>query len=100
MRSLGEMLKRWYEYNDEFHTGTLRFMTIDNKAGDSGLRNPRVGERMSFLEGEFYIEESEHSWSYGNPMETRLSLSRGFVYGGDGLPVRAINNMGRLLSNI
>jgi len=100
MRGLGEMLKRWYQYNDEFHTGTLRFMTIDNNAGDSGLRNPRVGEKMSFLEGEFYIEESEHSWNYGTSMETRLSLSRGFVYSGSGSPLRPINNMGRLLSNI
>jgi len=91
MRSLAVMLRTWFEHNDEFLSGSIEFMTTDI----SWVDEPRIGGRLKFLEGEFYIEKSEHSWSYGGTMTTRLGLSRGYVYNSVGAMVEPIPNPGR-----
>ena len=96
MQSLGQMVKRWYEHNDDFANGSIKFMTFDEKE----IRNPRIGERLSFMEGEFYIEQSEHSWSYGGPMETRLSISRGYRYSSSGAYSENFTDIGRRFRKI
>jgi len=95
VRRISEMLKRWYEHNDEFLSGNIESMTID-ASWWKGVRDPRVGEKLAFLEGEFYIEAIDHSWSYGDSMVTKLSVSRGYVYSlRTGSLEHAIPNPGR-----
>ena len=91
---LSKDLKDWYEYNDEFLSGKLGIMTIDEKMWDGKLKNPRIGERIKFIDAEFYVEGSDHSWNYGGPMVTTLSVSRGFVYDHTGAKLHKVKNLG------
>lgn len=84
MTVLSEMMKKWFERNDEFLSGSVTFMTMPISSRRKKTQSPRIGERLSFLEGEFYIEKSEHSWEMEGPMETKLGLTRGYVYYADG----------------
>jgi len=89
MRKISMKMWNWFFANDELCSGTLEIMTIDPKEWRGskeyeGLQNPRVGEKIGLLKGEFYIEEADHSWSYKGPMITKLSLSRGYKYNPDG----------------
>ena len=94
MKNISTKMKKWFAENDEFVSGTLEMMTIDpNEWRDSkysGLENPRIGEKIGLLDGEFYVESSEHSWSYRSPMITKLSISRGYKYNPDGTLDRPI----------
>lgn len=94
MHVLSVMLRTWFEHNDEFLNGSIEFMTIDESWWDN-VSDPRIGERLSFLDGEFYIEASEHSWAYGEAMRTRLGISRGYVYTQAGVLQQPIPNPGR-----
>ena len=95
MRQMSEMLKRWFEHNDEFYSGSLTIMTADDK--DYMKRNPRIGEKIKFLEGEFYLESSEHAWEYGGPMTTKLSITRGYKYDGSGNMEAPLDQISRKL---
>ena len=96
MRDVSEMLKRWFEHNDEFYSGSLTIMTLDNYM----LRNPRIGEKIKFLEGEFYLESSDHSWELGGPMTTKLTITRGYKYDASGNMEGPIDQMSRKLETI
>ena len=87
MRENSEMLKRWFQKNDEMYFGEIYIHTIDNNDWRnsesreySKLYAPRIGERVRLLNGEFYVEGTECSWNYGGPMMTRLQVSRGYIY--------------------
>ena len=80
MRNLTLMLKRWYEHNDEFLSGTVNIMTVNPNEWKGKLQNPRIGERIGLIDGEFYVESSVHSWNFKGPMTTRLEISRGYCY--------------------
>lgn len=87
MIELSKMMKKWFEHNDEFLSGSITFMTMPIsvlKKEKRYINSPRIGERLSLFEGEFYIEKSEHSWEMEGPMETNLGLTRGYVYYADG----------------
>lgn len=94
MRKLSFKMRTWFEHNDEFLNGTIEFMTMDD-AWWSDVKNPKIGERLQFLNGEFYIESSEHSWAYGEAMITRLGVSRGYTYSQSGVMTGPILNPGR-----
>lgn len=104
MKILSNKLMYWYQKNDEFFTGSLNIQTIDSNAtyNRKKLSNPRIGEKLTFLNGaEFYIESSEHKWHYGNPMTTTLHLTRGYVYDlNTGSLLYSIKNPGRGLKNL
>ena len=103
MKELAEMLKRWYEHNEEFYSGSITFATISNKYVDpvrGKLRNPKVGEKFYFAQGLFYIEESEHTGRYGGFMKTTLSLTRGYMYDSSGAQRGPIPNIGVRLSSM
>lgn len=92
MRDVSEMLKTWFKHNDEYFSGSITIMTADK---DKVLnRNPRIGEKISILEGEFYIESCEHTWSFAGPMQTKITISRGAVYGSDGSFESPISKIG------
>ncbi len=98
MREVSEMLKRWFEHNDEFYSGSLAIMTSDNK--NFMKRNPRIGEKIKFLEGEFYLESSDHSWEYGGPMVTKLTITRGYKYDASGNMEGPLDQVSRKLEAI
>ncbi|KKL85240.1 hypothetical protein LCGC14_1956730, partial [marine sediment metagenome] len=74
---------------------TLNIMTIDESESrwKGKLKNPRVGEKIRFIDAEFYVEESQHSWNYGGPMRTSLNVTRGYVYN-NGVMLRKVENLG------
>ena len=43
-------------------------------------KTPMCGEIVSFLGGEFYVNEVEHTWNFGGNPETKLTVSRGGNY--------------------
>lgn len=90
-----KQLKEWFTNNDEFLSGTLNIMTIDESESrwKGKLKNPRVGEKIRFIDAEFYVEESQHSWNYGGPMRTSLNVTRGYVYN-NGVMLRKVENLG------
>jgi hypothetical protein len=100
MKSLAEMLKRWYQHNDEFLSGTITVNTIPRNYNDSKygkLNSPRIGDKFYLAGGEFYIEEITHSWRYGGPMSTILGVSRGYKYDTAGNQLGKIKDLGAQL---
>jgi len=93
MRELSEMMKRWFKNNDEFLSGTVTMMTPGNER--YAPANPRVGEKLSFMQGEFYIEGVSHSWRMMAPMETELTVTRGYQYDRSGNMTGRIDTLGK-----
>jgi hypothetical protein len=80
MGELTRKLKQWYEYNDEFISGTVSIMTVNPNEWGGKLQNPQIGEKIGLMGGEFYVEAATHSWNYKGPMVTKLTISRGYNY--------------------
>ena len=76
--SLNKELKKWYGNKEKMYSGSITMET--NLSADM----PQAGEKIKFLEGEFYVIDSEHSWSYGGAPETRISIDRGGDYDSNG----------------
>jgi hypothetical protein len=89
MNSTSNEMQGWFHLNDEMLSGSVSIMTM--------VDCPKIGNKLKFLGGEFYIEESSHSWSVGSVMQTQLNLSRGYVYS-MGKPVRRMSNLGKRVS--
>ena len=77
LQKVSETLYNWYSKNDELLNGQISIITIYD---DKIMQCPRIGERLSFLGGEWYIERAEHTWSMGKFPKTLLSVTRGYVY--------------------
>lgn len=67
-------LMEWYGCLDDLYSGTI---SLVRGAGDT---LPGVGERIKFINYEFYVTDKSHSWSYGNPVNVTLNISRGAYY--------------------
>jgi hypothetical protein len=67
-------MRNWYGKIDEMYTGTI------NMATDLSKDMPNPGEKVQFLNGEFYVVDVEHRWNYGGNPETAISVSRGGNY--------------------
>ena len=98
MAKLSKMMKRWFENNNQFLSGSIELMTIGKDLYESA-RDPKIGEKASFLGGEFYIEESTHSWNMSGPMLTNLKLTRGFQYNIDGSQKGPIDTIGKKIKS-
>lgn len=96
-----ETLKRWYEHNTEFLSGTAKFMTFDDSRPWPGknfvVRNPRIGERIGVFDVQFYVENVAHSWTYGGPMETTVQMTRGYRYDSEGKMIGKVDKIGTKL---
>jgi hypothetical protein len=88
MNQISRELYYWYKPNEEFYAGTLTFMTMNDPY-------PRIGERLAFLGGEFYIEQTSRSWSAMGKMTTRLDISRGYHYNSAGWQMGRMENAGQ-----
>lgn len=84
LQKLNERLAAWYGNIDKMYTGTITMKT------DLSQDMPQAGERVLFLNGEFYVIEAEHRWNYGGNPETTISIGRGGDYGGGSF--RALQN--------
>jgi hypothetical protein len=76
LKKLNEMAAYWYSRLDEMYSGSLTICTDFNKPET----NPRAGCRAKFLGGEFYIEQTHHSWRFVGTPTIKLTLSRGMMY--------------------
>jgi len=75
-KKLNELAEYWYSRNDEMYSGNITIIT-DFKNPET---NPRVGCRAKFLNGEFYINRVDHTWTYGAAPTIKLQVSRGMMY--------------------
>ncbi len=99
MQSLSKMMKRWFEHNDKFLSGSITFMSI-SKDLYKDATDPKIGEKIKLIGGEFYIESSSHTWSMLSPMQTTLGLTRGYSYTTSGSYLRPIENVGRKIKTL
>jgi hypothetical protein len=88
---LSQQLYDWFHNNAGFLTGTV---SIENVETTEYTHYPQIGERLGFLGGEFYIEQTRHSWQYGGEMVKTLGVSRGFLYSKGGTQTGAIDKIG------
>ena len=72
--TLNQRLLNWYGHLDEMYKGTVTLATVLKE------KMPMCGEVVSFLGGEFYVNDVEHTWNYGGNPETKLTVSRGGDY--------------------
>ena len=77
---LNKRLMNWYGHLEEMLKGTITIATIVNKEESKDEKTPMCGEIVSFLGGEFYVNEVEHTWNFGGNPETKLTVSRGGNY--------------------
>jgi hypothetical protein len=103
MKEFSRMMKRWYQHNDEMYSGSISIHTINNADWQgtedknySQIQDPKIGERISFLDGEFYVESVDHSWSYMGAMTTRIGVSRGYRYDSSGNMIGKLENVARI----
>jgi hypothetical protein len=94
LKRMAETLYNWYHINDELLNGTISLISIDDAAV---MKYPTIGTKLSFLGGEFYIEETERSWKYGDSPRTKLTVTRGAIYDTDGSFRGPIKNLGKRL---
>jgi len=76
VKQLNELAAYWYSRTDDMYSGSITICT-DFRQPDT---NPRVGCRVKFLGGEFYINKADHSWVYGGTPTIKLTVSRGMLY--------------------
>lgn len=92
MGDLSNKLYDWFQNNADFVTGTVSLMCIENS---DYTKFPRIGEKLGFLGGEFYIEGVRRSWQYMEAHVTTLSISRGYIYSSSGTQQNPITEIGQ-----
>jgi hypothetical protein len=80
IKKLNASAAYWYSRLDDMYSGSVTICTDFNHPET----NPRAGCRAKFLGGEFYINKTDHSWSYGGTPTIKLTLSRGMMYDENG----------------
>lgn len=96
LQSLNKMLKYWYARVDEMYSGNITVCTNFNETDT----NPKIGCRLGFLGGEFYITSVTHSWNYGGVPMIRLSVSRGLKYDSAGKIEGSLKNIGAVFAEL
>jgi hypothetical protein len=105
LKDLSEKAKYWFSKLDEMYSGTITLATNFKQEtqldGTKRSTNPRAGCRLNFLNGQFYITNTEHSWNYGGTPITRLTVSRGMVYDETTGNIKGeIQNIGKLYGEL
>jgi len=95
LQGLNKKAGYWYSRLDDMYSGSITICTDFNNPET----NPRAGCRVKFMDGEFYINKTDHSWTFGGTPTIKLTVSRGMIYddggkmrGGD---VGVLKNIGR-----
>lgn len=71
---LSTELKKYYENLDEMYNGTISTILLNK------MSIPEVGTIVEFLNGEFYLNSIDVSWSYGQSTIVNYNCSRGGKY--------------------
>jgi len=68
-------LKAWFEHNDEYLSGAISHMVPSDSALD-----PKIGDKLRVygIEGAFYVEGIAHTWAYQGPLQSNLTVTRGY----------------------
>ena len=90
MSKYSQRLKNWFSHLDEMYMGSI---TIVNDFNNKENKKLKAGNRVKFLDGEFYIRGVEHSWDYGGNPIISLQIIRGGIYK-DGNFIRKLPEMG------
>lgn len=88
-----ETMYNWYGKNDELLNGQITIIDADD---EKIMKYPRIGEKLSFLGGEWYIERTARSWVYGKSPKVTVDITRGYVYQ-NGAMQSPIPNVGKRL---
>jgi hypothetical protein len=88
-----EIMYNWYGKNDELLNGQITIIDADD---EKIMKYPRIGEKLSFLGGEWYIERTARSWVYGKSPKVTVDITRGYVYQ-NGAMQSPIPNVGKRL---
>jgi hypothetical protein len=91
--ALNLRMKEWYGNIDKMHAGSITLTTDFIKPE----KNPRAGERLGFIGGQFYIKSTDHSWAYGGTPTIVCTVNRGAKYSKSGAFVGEIENAGKTL---
>lgn len=75
---LANRFSKWYDHLDEFYTGTIGIINIHDK------KKARIGEKVLFLNGEFYVVGEDHQWAYGSSPKIIYHVERGGKYSSNG----------------
>lgn len=89
MAKYSKRLKEWFSHLDEMYVGSI---TIVNRF--DGKDKVRIGERVKFLGGEFYVRNATHSFSYGQAPTISLQVIRGAKYTKEGVFSGVLENVG------
>lgn len=71
---LNQKLADWYGYFDEMYDLNITIANILDE------ENAKIGERIGFIGGEFYVTNESHSWSYGQTPKITYQCERGGKY--------------------
>lgn len=91
MEGLNEDLLVMFGHQDELFSATIGIIKTDSNI-------PTIGQRLKFLDGEFYVVGESHQWSYGQSIKVTYNCIRGGKYDADGNYTGPITNIGRKLS--
>jgi hypothetical protein len=98
LTKLSTSLAKWYALNDEFLSGTISLVSVDDKGLD--MEYPTVGTRLLFLGGEFYTDEIQRKWTYGASPMSDIKVTRGYMYSASGEYAGPIKNLGKRLKEL
>ena len=76
LNKVGELLESWHKNNDTFLSGSISMISYE----DSDMKYPVIGGRLEIMGGEFYIDEIQRKWVYGNSPTSEIKVLRGAVY--------------------
>lgn len=71
---LNERIANWYGYLDEMYDANVSVVKIKD------IGTAFVGEKIKFLDGEFYVTGIEHTWTYGDSIKINYHCERGGKY--------------------
>lgn len=74
LKSNSEKMREWFGQLDEMLSGSFSL------AMTYGEKPIMPGEKILFLDCEFYVEGITHTWDYGNGGDISISVSRGGKY--------------------
>lgn len=74
LKELNERIGKWYENLDEMYNATISIILLVKD------KQAHIGDKLSFLDGEFYITGEQHTWKYGNSPKITYTCERGGNY--------------------
>ena len=87
-KDMASRLKVWYSHLDDMYDGNFTMVATKGKA------IPKIGQRLKFASGQFYITSLDYSWSYMGSPTIKCQAERGAEYQ-NGSFARAISGLSR-----